>query len=176
MDSRPGTSPPLPIGTLAARTGVSVQAIRYYERRGLIAPVGRRASGYREYAPEAVEAIQFIRQAQRIGFTLEEVGELIRLRRRVATGRSAGADSVRAAVAAKREDVSLRIRQLQSLQATLDGLLDACDRMCQGESRPAECPIFEAIDHADPPGSIAPAGRATGRRGRARPAAPHPHP
>jgi len=176
MDSPHGTSSLLRIGALAARTGISVQAVRYYERRGLISPVGRRASGYREYAPETVAAIQFIRQTQRIGFSLEEVGELIRLRRRVASGRAAGADSVRAAVAAKRDDVSLRIRHLQSLEATLDSLLDACDRMCRGETRPAECPIFEAIDHADPPGSIAPAGRPTGRRGRARPAAPHPHP
>lgn len=166
---------PLRIGELASATGASVQAIRYYERQGLIAPMGRRASGYREFAPEAVDAVRFIRHAQAIGFKLAEIGELLRLRRQVAGGaRGKGADAVRKAIAAKRDDVVRRLAQLEAVRNTLDGLLDTCDRLCVGGSAPADCPIFEAIDHADPPGSIAPAGR-LGRSGRrARSATHHP--
>jgi len=174
MDTLPPTQEPLRIGTLAAATGVSVQAVRYYERRGLIAPTNRRASGYREYAPDTVESVRFIRHAQQMGFKLEEVGELLRLRRRVAVGNPRGADAVRAAVQAKRDDVARRMEHLDAIRRTLDGLLEVCDRMCPGGDRPAECPIFEAIDHADPPGSIAPAGRISRSGGRARSAAHHP--
>lgn len=169
-------APPLRIGALAAATGVSVQAVRYYERRGLIAPTGRRASGYREYAPEAVEVVRFIRHAQEMGFRLTEVGELLRLRRRVAAGGARGADAVRAAVVAKRDDVVRRIQHLEGIRTTLDQLLDVCDRLCTGGTTPEECPIFEAIDHADSPGSIAPAGRLDGNSGRARSAAHHLNP
>lgn len=174
MNPAPPSSAPIRIGALATATGVSVQAVRYYERRGLISPTSRRASGYREYAAETVAAVQFIRHAQQMGFKLEEVGELLRLRRRVAGGRSRGADLVRAAVAAKRDDVVRRMQQLEAIRKTLDGLLDVCDRLCTGGSTPAECPIFEAIDHADPPGSIAPASRLDRSGGRARSAAHHP--
>lgn len=173
------SSPPadrLRIGALATSTGVSVQALRYYERRGLIAPTSRRESGYREYNPDTAQDVRFIRHAQQMGFKLEEVGELLRLRHRISGGRSQGADAVRAAVLAKREDVDRRIRQLQSVRETLDGLLKACDQLCSGTTPPAECPIFEAIDHAETPGSIAPAPRATRRGGRARSATPPPHP
>jgi len=174
MDIPAPTPHPLRIGTLAAATGVSVQAVRYYERRGLIAPTSRRASGYREYAPDTIESVRFIRHAQQMGFKLEEVGELLRLRRRVAGGNPRGADAVRAAVQAKRDDVTRRIEHLDAIRKTLDGLLDVCDRMCPGGDRPAECPIFEAIDHADPPGSIAPTRRTSRSGGRARSATHHP--
>lgn len=174
MDTAHGTTTRLRIGALATRTGASVQAIRYYERRGLIEPAARRASGYREYLPETEDAIRFIQHAQHLGFRLAEIQELLRLRRRVADGGSRGADAVRAAVLAKREDVERRMRQLAGIRDTLDGLLEACDRMCSGGSRPAECPIFEAIDHAEPPGSIAPAAPDHPDGRRARPAVPHP--
>ncbi|MFN2327091.1 MAG: MerR family DNA-binding protein, partial [Gemmatimonadales bacterium] len=120
--------------------------------------------------------LRFIRHAQQMGFKLEEVGELLRLRRRVATGGTRGVDAVREAVLAKRNDVVRRLTQLEAVRETLDGLLEACDQMCTGAERPAECPIFEAIDHSETPGSIAPAPRATRSGGRARSANPPPHP
>lgn len=176
MSSTPSPAAPIRIGPLARATGVSVQAIRYYERQGLIAPVRRRESGYREYTPDTIEAVRFIRHAQQMGFKLAEIGDLLRLRRRVATSGSRGADAVRAAVLAKRADVTRRMDQLRAVRDTLDGLLDTCDRLCHGDTRPDECPIFEAIDHADPPGSIAPASRLGRRGGRARSTALHPSP
>lgn len=165
---------PLRIGALAAAADVSVQALRYYERRGLIAPIRRRESGYREYATGTIEQVRFIRHAQQMGFRLAEIDELLRLRRRVAHDGGKDADAVRAAVQAKRDDVTRRMAQLEAIGRTLDGLLETCDQMCHGSRPPAECPIFEAIDHAATPGSIAPAPRATRSGGRARSATHHP--
>jgi DNA-binding transcriptional MerR regulator len=176
MEPRAPSPETIRIGALADATGASVQAIRYYERQGLIKPAGRRASGYRQFGSDAVDAVRFIRHAQQMGFKLDEIGELLRLRRRVASPGSKGKDAVRAAVETKRKDVAQRIQHLEAVRETLDGLLSVCDAMCSGTTRPEECPIFEAIDHADPPGSIAPAGRAGGKGGRARSAPHHPQP
>lgn len=176
MDHHAPPPPPVRIGALAAATGASVQALRYYERRGLIRPLRRQASGYREYTPETAHDVRFIRHAQQIGFTLEEIDELLTLRRRVARGGGRGPDAVRAAVEAKRDDLTRRIGHLAAIRETLDGLLAVCDELCRGADRPAECPIFEAIDHAEPPGSIAPAAPVPRGGGRARPAALHPTP
>jgi DNA-binding transcriptional MerR regulator len=70
----------LRIGEVAGRAGVNVQTLRFYERRGLLPEPPRRASGYREYAPESVRRVRFIKRAQELGFTLAEVEELLRLR------------------------------------------------------------------------------------------------
>lgn len=166
----------LRIGAVSQATGASIQAIRYYERHGLIPAARRGASGYREFSAETVETIRFVRHAQQIGFKLAEIGDLLQLRRRVASPGRPDRDAVRQAVQAKRDDVARRIQQLEAVQGTLDQLLASCDQMCRSDSRPEECPIFEAIDHAEPPGSIAPAARATGKGGRARSAPHHPPP
>ncbi len=71
----------LKTGEVAARAGVNIQTLRYYERRGLIQEPTRRASGYREYPQDAVRVIRFIKRAQDLGFTLTEIEELLRMRR-----------------------------------------------------------------------------------------------
>jgi MerR family copper efflux transcriptional regulator len=67
------------IGQLARAANVSVQALRFYERKGLLAAPPRRISGYREYPPGAVQTVRFIRRAQDLGFALREVKELLAL-------------------------------------------------------------------------------------------------
>ena len=67
------------VGQLAKATGVSVQAIRFYERRGLLPPPRRLQSGYRDYPAEAVRAVLRIKQMQEVGFTLRELGCFLRL-------------------------------------------------------------------------------------------------
>lgn len=69
------------IGTVARKTGVSPPAIRYYEAIGLLPPSARSASGYRRYSDAAVEELRFIKRAQALGFSLEEVGEILALSR-----------------------------------------------------------------------------------------------
>ena len=70
----------LTIGGLAKRSGVSVQTLRYYERRTLLSSPKRTPSGYRQYPEDEVQRVEFIRRAQGLGFTLEEIGELLSLR------------------------------------------------------------------------------------------------
>ena len=62
------------IGELATETDVNIQTLRYYERRGLLAAPDRLASGYRAYGPGAVQRVRFVRRAQELGFTLQEIG------------------------------------------------------------------------------------------------------
>ena len=67
----------LRIGEVAARTGVSIDTLRYYEKRQLLPRAPRTAGGFRLFSPEAVERIRFIKQAQALGFSLDEVSELL---------------------------------------------------------------------------------------------------
>ncbi|HKQ04587.1 MAG TPA: MerR family transcriptional regulator [Blastocatellia bacterium] len=68
------------IGEVATRAGVSVQAVRLYERRGILKRVARQRSGYRDYTPDTVALVRFVKQAQQHGFTLNEIKSLIDLR------------------------------------------------------------------------------------------------
>lgn len=136
----------LRIGDLAARAGVSVDALRYYERRGLLTPTGRRASGYREYPPEAAALVRFIKRAQALGFALAEVEELVRLRGNAR--RPAAALAARDVAAAKVRDIDERVRQLLALRGALADLVEACESTCGPDGPPddASCPIIGALD------------------------------
>src|SRR5215212_8443168 len=107
------------IGELAAQSGVSIQTLRYYERRGLIARPARRPSGYRDYLPETARLIRFIKWGQRLGFTLDEIREMTALIENRLPG-----GAVRARAAAKIQDVDERIRNLTSMREALQSLVD----------------------------------------------------
>ena len=147
--TNPGTIGVLRIGDLAARAGVSVDALRYYERRGLLRPTGRRASGYREYPPEAAGLVRFIKRAQALGFSLAEVEELVRLR--ADARQPAAALAARDVARAKIEDIDERVRQLTALRGALVELVDACESACRPDepSPGAGCPIIGALDDGD---------------------------
>jgi Hg(II)-responsive transcriptional regulator len=133
-----GRAMALTIGRLAKAAGVGVQTIRYYERRGLLAKPGRTGSGYRLFADEAVRRVEFIRRAQRLGFQLEEVRELLSLR--VAPGgRCAGVEH---AAAQARERVHDRLRELERIDTALGRLIGACRERRETD----ECPILEALE------------------------------
>ncbi len=125
-------------GQVAKEAGVSVEALRLYERRGLLEEPQRRASsGYREYPLEAVGVVRFIKNAQGLGFTLREVGELLRLRDRERGSRS----DVRAAARNKLEDVERKIRSLRAIKRALSALV----KSCSGDGTARECPILRAL-------------------------------
>ena len=126
------------IGEVAAQAGVHTQTLRYYERRGIIEKARRGTSGYRLYSAEVVRLIRFIKRAQELGFTLEEIEELIALRKSRGRSRS----QVRELAAAKMSDIERKIQQLQSIRQALGQLLKTC--ACQ--SGTLECPILEALD------------------------------
>lgn len=125
-------------GEVAAKAGVNVQTLRYYERRGLLKEPERRPFGYREYQPDAVRLVRFIKRAQELGFTLKEIEELLRLRE---DQHSRCAD-VRAAAQAKIEDIERKVENLRAMKRALAVLVNSCT--IGGSTR--ECPILEALD------------------------------
>lgn len=126
------------IGAVAKATNVGVQTLRYYERRGLLLPPRRTASGYRQFPEDVVRRVRFIRRAQGLGFTLEEIGELLTLR--VQRGRSC-ADVERTARHA-RDRLRQRLVEMQGFERALSRLIDTCERGGATE----ECPILQAIE------------------------------
>ena len=123
---------------VAKAAGVNVQTLRYYERRGLVPEPSRRASGYREYEPGTVQRVGFIKRAQQLGFTLDEVTELLDLRD--AAGRAR--PGAQALGAAKIATIDEKLRQLGAMRAALTQLINAC--ACDLTS--LECPIIEALE------------------------------
>lgn len=127
----------LTIGELAQRAGLGAETLRYYERLGLLAPTWRTASGYRQYAPEALERLDFIRRAQALGFSLAQIAELLALHARPEGDMGA----VRAIAAQRLADIDAKIGDLQRMRAGLQTLLSACP----GHGPSAQCPILAAL-------------------------------
>jgi MerR family transcriptional regulator, mercuric resistance operon regulatory protein len=130
----------LRIGEVAARAGVNVQTLRYYERRGLLAEPERTRSGYRLYPEETVQLVRFIKRAQELGFSLNEIEQLLQLR----DDRVSSCEEVQALAEAKIETVVDKISQLSALKGALEVLVRSCER---GDAS-RECPILEAIESA----------------------------
>lgn len=128
-------------GELAASAGVNVQTVRFYERRGLLPKPERTPSGYRVYSPEAVRIIRFIKRAQELGFTLDEVDDLLRLR----GNRRATCVEVKAAGQAKMSAVEAKIAALKAMRRALAILLASCER----NDRNRDCPILEVLEAPD---------------------------
>jgi MerR family mercuric resistance operon transcriptional regulator len=128
----------LTIGEVAKAAQIGVETVRFYEREGLIAEPPRRRSGYRQYPPDTVRRLRFIRRAKELGFTLKEIGELLDLR--VAPARSCA--DVRALASAKIADVEAKLGDLARIQAALEKLA----RACRGKGPTSECPILDALD------------------------------
>ena len=131
-------SKPLSIGALAKEAGVNLETVRFYERRGLLPRPPRTESGYRMYPSEAVARLHFIKRAQELGFSLNEVEELLTLRL-ASRGTSA---QVRRRAEAKVADIKAKIRTLTSMKRTLQKLTKACPA-CGPAS---ECPILESLE------------------------------
>jgi Hg(II)-responsive transcriptional regulator len=132
----------LTIGGVARRAGVGVETVRFYERRGLLRRPARPGAGFRTYPEEAVGRLQFIRQAQALGFTLKEIADLLALR--VAPGTDCAA--VRGRAAAKLADVERRLAELERIRGALAKLVAACP----GSGAVTTCTILESL--AEPRG------------------------
>lgn len=129
----------LTIGKLAKAAGVSIQTVRYYERRRLLAPAMRRESGYRVYRKDALQKLRFIKNAQALGFSLEEIRSLLQLR---GGGSVEACERVRRKAAAHARDVQERIERLQAIERVLTRLV----RTCQRRGRTAECEILRSLE------------------------------
>ena len=124
------------IGQVASQTGVSAKMIRYYEQIGLIHTAGRTESGYRQYGPQDVQMLTFIRRARELGFSLERIRTLIALWEDT-TRHSA---DVRKLARQYIEELDDDIRKLRSIREELAYLADHC----HGDNRP-DCPILERL-------------------------------
>lgn len=125
------------IGQLARQAGVPIDTVRYYERQRLIPEPARSASGYRQYQRDDVIRLDFIRRAKTLGFTLEEIGELMAI-----SGHSSNdMNEMRQKASSKLEVVEARLAELTRMRDALRGLVDACP----GHGPLAACPIMAAL-------------------------------
>lgn len=134
----------LTIAGVAREAGVGVETVRYYERRGLVRQPARRSGAYRRYGSEHVKRMQFVKRAQELGFTLEEVASLLELED--GTNRA----KIQHIASARLLQIRDRIRDLRRMERTLKHLLDHCQ-----SGGTIHCPIIEAISgaHTDKPGA-----------------------
>lgn len=133
------------ISRAAESAGVGVETIRFYERKGLISqPPKPRGGGFRIYPRETIDRVRFIRGAQTLGFSLEEIGDLLSL----SADPQTHCGVVRARAEAKLADVDRKIAQLQKIRAALETLIDACPG---GGKALRHCSILAALEtpHAD---------------------------
>ena len=137
---------PVPIGVAAQRAGISARMVRHYESLGLISGVARTDSGYRQYTEADIHALQFIRRSRDLGFSMQEIGELLALWH----DRSRASSQVKRIAQHHIDDLSERIASMQAMQRTLQTLVSCC----KGNDRP-DCPILD--DLAQVGGAAAPA-------------------
>lgn len=123
------------IGELATVAGVNIQTVRYYERRGILDEPERTESGQRLYDEESIRLVRFVKRAQALGFSLDEIAVLLGLRH-VTSPRP----RVRRVTAERIRVIEEKIAQLQAMKHALSTLLESCRH-----GRPGVCPILEAL-------------------------------
>jgi len=129
---------PFTIGQVAERSGIGIETVRFYERKGLIADPPRTDSGYRQYPEDVVVRLRFIRRAKELGFALKEILELLSLR----VNPDTTCVDVRKQTEFKISDVEEKIRALRRIKTALKKLAASC----VGTGPASECPILEALD------------------------------
>ena len=130
----------LKISELSAQTGLSAHTLRFYEKHGLISACTRSESGYRYYNEADVRRVEFVKTARNIGFSLEDIDQLLSIR---VDKHSHSCQEVTDITRHKLDQVNGKIRELQSMQKTLEILLDSC---CGGPEKATHCSIMEALD------------------------------
>lgn len=134
------------IGEVATRAGVSVDAVRYYERLKLLPRARRTTGGFRLFGPESVERVQFIKQAQELGLTLEEIKGLL------ATGGAEECRRVRDLLSKKIGELDDKMTAMKDFRRTLARHLSACERELQTHGDSACCPVVAGGKSKPPQG------------------------
>lgn len=130
----------LTIGDLARQADVNVETIRYYESIGLIRRPPKPPRGWRRYGPDAGQRLRFVKRAQQLGFSLEEIKALLRLRTSDSPRTCA---SVARRAREKLDEIDAKIHDLQSMRAVLVELADTC----AGEGDGDKCPMLSALEN-----------------------------
>ena len=121
------------IGKVSERLGLTVDTLRYYEKIGLLPPVSRNISGLRVYNDKDISRLQFIQRAQKMNFTLFEIGELLKVREKPQKARSKAQDITRQ----KLNEIEVHLADLKALRRELQLLLTLCSK------NTGACPIIE---------------------------------
>ena len=130
----------LEISELAQQAGLSAHTLRYYEKRGLIKASNRSEAGYRLYTDSDVRRVQFVKAARNAGFSLNDIGQLLSIR---VDKQSHSCQEVTDITQKKLLEVNAKMAELQSMQQTLELLLESC---CGGPENATHCSIMEALD------------------------------
>lgn len=126
------------IGELASAAGIGVETVRFYERQGLLERPSKPLHGYRHYPVGALKRIEFIRRAKAVGFSLDEIRDLLALRARPGSP----CKTVRERALAKRDAIDAKLRELESLRGAVQELVD----VCSGSVAIEQCSILGALD------------------------------
>lgn len=126
------------ISELAKETGVGVETIRFYERRGILKQPPVPVQGWREYGEDALSTVRYIRQGQQLGFKL---AEMKRLQDQAGGEQQVFCESVRSATREKIWAVEEQIKQLRKMRRELQDFLTRCSAKKKGE----RCPIYESL-------------------------------
>lgn len=132
----------LQIGEVAALAQVSVDAVRYYEKRKLLQRAPRSSGNFRLFPPEAVERIHFIKQAQEMGLSLAEIRELLTIE-----GDASPCQQMRDLLKDKIDDLDARMKKLREFKRTLSHHLAACESELQQHGAAASCPVIINLTH-----------------------------
>ena len=127
---------------VAEQAGVNTQTLRYYERRGLLAEPPRSPAGYRDYPTSAVDVLRFVKRSQELGFSLDEVEELLAL----ADGGPDSSEAARALAESHVAELDRRIADLHRMRSSLGALVATCERPREDRS----CPLLDAIESTVP--------------------------
>ena len=133
----------LKIGELSDRTGLSAHTLRFYEKHGLISASDRSDAGYHYYTDADVRRVEFVKTARNIGFSLGDIAQLLSIR---VDKQSHSCHDVTEITQHKLDEVNAKIAELQSMQQTLQILLDSC---CGGPENATHCSIMEALEEGD---------------------------
>ncbi len=128
----------LTVGQVAKQAGVKVQTLHYYEKVGILKPAYRRESGYRAYDRGAIRVLRFIKHAQELGFSLEEIQDLLKLK----SVNGSKCEDIQKKAHIHLLDVKEKIARLDRIQHVLEELIGKCQKRKAGSA----CPVLDALD------------------------------
>jgi Hg(II)-responsive transcriptional regulator len=128
------------IGQVARKAGVGVETVRFYEREGLLEEPPRRTSGYRQYSEQVVTRLHFIKRAQKLGFSLKEISELL-----LRVDAQTSCDEVKQRTEAKITEVEQKVVELQRMRQALLQV----SSLCTGRGPTGPCPMLEALNQQE---------------------------
>ena len=131
----------LNIGQVAKQTGVTVETVRFYEKKNLVAAPQRSDAGYRQYPPDTVKRVRFIQNAKDVGFTLKDIGELLSLSEKPSTSCA----SIKLHATQKMKEVDQKIQDLERIRNALGQMIVKCNFRRDLSA----CPILDELELDD---------------------------